>query len=168
MRTNRLLGTLIALTCICVPSAASADSIVGDISVTMNFRPRCGATYTACTSLGSATALDFILSSGTTASPGVAGVETVTQATGDLSFLETTPATTGRIKDFAFLGAGSINFPTSVLAWETIGPLTFDLLTVHDGFPRQHGVVLSGTGLFHLAGFDDTLGTFTLARINRE
>jgi hypothetical protein len=162
MRPNTLLGTLMVVASICVPSAAQADAIVGDLSVTMNYLPRCGITYTACTSLTSATALDFILSSGSTPSPGVAGEEEVTQANGDFAFLETIPSTVGQIKDFAFAGPGSVAFPTAVLAWETIGPLTFDLLTVTVDFVSTNALLLSGTGLFHLAGFDDTAGTFTL------
>jgi hypothetical protein len=160
VRRIALVGTVIGMTCFGVQSAG-ATGLVGDLSVTMNYKPNCGSNTADCTSLTAATALDFILSAGGTASPGVAGVETVTQATGDFSGLV---GMTGDIKDFSFAGAGTINFPTpTVLAWESIGGLTFDLLTVQVDFVNSTALLLSGTGLFHMAGFEDTAGTFTLS-----
>ena len=163
MRVNRLLGTLIALACVYAPSVAEADTIEGDISVIMNIQPNCGNNSVNCTTLGAlgtATGLDFIAISGSTATPGLAGAEFVTLGTEDFSGLT---GQFGFIKDFSFAGAGTANFPTAtILAWQTVGAMTFDLLSVTIDTQNSTQLALTGTGMFHLAGFEDTLGTFTI------
>jgi VPDSG-CTERM motif len=161
MRASRLLtGLLIAVASICLPSAAQALQIDGNISVTMNIRPNCGDNDADCLNLNNATALDFIFTSGGLATPGIPGIELVTDADGDLNFLD---GALGTVKDFSFAGAGTPNFPLPpVLEWETIGGLTIDLLSVAVSLQGGGILVLEGTALFHLAGFEDTPGTFSL------
>jgi hypothetical protein len=69
----------------------------------------------------------------------------------------------GKIRDFTFVGTGSTNYPmTSLLGFQsypTFG-LTFDLLNVDVVLQTANFLLLNGTGVFHLGGFDDTDGTF--------
>src|SRR5438552_2757257 len=75
--------------------------------------------------LGPATALNFQTTPDVT--PNANNIA-VTGATGDFATLL---GTTGTIKDFSFIGAGSAAFPAPVLgAWESIGGLTVDLTAI--------------------------------------
>ena len=164
MKRIGILGAAMLATFVFVQPAA-ATPLVGNLSVTINYLPNCGNNTTDCTTLGTATALDFIAFLGAAASPGVAGVEVVNSADGNFSGLI---GASGLIKDFSFAGAGTANFPKPVagapiLAWETIGGLTFDMLTVSITLQNATSLVLDGTGLFHMAGFDNTPGSFTLS-----
>ena len=130
-------------------------------SVTMNIRPNCGDNDTDCLILDNATALDFIFTSGGLATPGVVGLELVTDADGDLDFLD---GSLGTIKDFSFAGAGTASLPIpTILAWETIGDLTIDMLSVavvvqDNGYtcPNRNRPVPPPR-------FDDTTGTWNLS-----
>jgi hypothetical protein len=158
MRKGLWLAGL-ALAIIAMAAPANALPIVGDVSVTFNFKPVCGLSYEC--DLATATGLDILQSVGEVSSPGVPGEETVTSGTGDFSGLPLM----GTMKDFSFqVGSASADFPyPEILAWETIGGLTFDLLTVHVATQNSMFLNLYGTGMFHLAGFEDTPGTFTMS-----
>jgi|SwirhirootsSR3_FD_contig_51_5242018_length_821_multi_2_in_0_out_0_1 hypothetical protein len=111
--------------------------------------------------LGAAVALDF---TGTGApTPNVAGPMSIDGGTGN--FAGITGA--GTIKDFCFRPAGGCGiYPGAPLvAWETAtaSGATFDLSTVIIDFQSNDALVLRGTGVFHVAGFDATPGTFTFA-----
>lgn len=140
---------------------AKADPLlVGDYSISGNYLPVNGATG-ASTSLAAATGLDFILLTGSTPSPGVAGKFMVNSASGDFATLL---GMTGDIKDFTFTGPGSASYPNvPILTFESVGGVTFDLSTVVVSFHSASSLVLDGTGIFHKAGFDPTFGTFTLS-----
>jgi hypothetical protein len=141
--------------------SAQATPLLGGVSVTMNYVPVCGGAD-CLAELNVATGLDFTLTSGTSGTPGVPGNETVTSANGDFAFL--TPGTVGSVKDLTFRGAGNTTFPgPTIVAWETLGALTFDMLTVQISFESATDLVLNGTGMFRLAGFDPTPGTFSLS-----
>jgi hypothetical protein len=111
--------------------------------------------------LGIATALDF---TGTgSLSPNVAGPMTIDGGTGNFAGI----TGSGTIKDFCFRPAGGCGvYPQAPLvAWETatLSGATFDLSTVNIQFQSDAALVLTGTGVFHVAGFDATPGTFTFA-----
>lgn len=141
--------------------SAEAAPIQGGFSITGNFLPVIGATG-ASSSLGLATGLDFINFIGSAATPGVAGAVAVNSASGDfLSFL----GASGTMQDFTFSGSGSALYPSpAMLAFQQFpgGGLTFDLLSIGVVFQSSTPafLLLSGAGVFHLAGFDDTNGTF--------
>lgn len=139
--------------------AAQAGPIQGGFSITGNFLPVVGSTG-APTSLQLATGLDFINLFGSLATPGGAGTIQVNSANGDFSSLVNT---TGTIRDFSFAGGGSSSFPsTTLLAFQQLGALTFDLLSISVVLQMQQFLALSGSGIFHKAGFQDTYGTFSL------
>lgn len=107
--------------------------------------------------LAPATSLDF--------NPNAANI-VVTGATGSFAPLV---AVTGAIKDFTFTGAPSVAFPGPILVdWEVIGALHVDLLSI-TGIVKVcptcptvlgNNVLfgLTGTALFRLPGFEDTIG----------
>lgn len=160
MMKKVLLAGLAALVIAAAPQAAQAAPIVGDFSKTGNFVPVNGVTG-AQTALGVATGIDFLLLASNTPSPGTAGEFLVNSATGDFGFLL---GSTGSVKDFSFAGMGSANFPTAPIAsFEFINGLTFDLQTVTVPFQGPNFLLLEGTGVFKLAGFDDTAGTFSFS-----
>jgi PEP-CTERM motif len=144
-----------------VSSANAEPFFTGGFSKSGGLVPVNGVTG-AVTSLGTATGLDFTaLVAPSVPTPGVAGQFMVNQANGSFAPLL---GLTGLIKDFSFLGAGSLNYPVTPLAnFEVVGGVTFDLLTVAVVFQSDAGLLLSGTGIFKGAGFMDTPGTFTFS-----
>src|SRR5687768_7611759 len=163
-------------------SHAEAAPLVGDFDIantvgaTVQWVTGAGVVVT----LGPSTALDF--EPDAAAPPdGEADVDgpnfAITTATGDFVPLI---GTLGNIRDFTFIaGAGTGAFPEAPLAsWQIAGGLTVDLLTVDEiikfcpgcapgpGCPGCVGssssvfLNLAGTVRFHLAGFEDTIGTW--------
>jgi len=108
--------------------------------------------------LGTATGLDFTTSGSLT--PNVAGPMSIDGGTGNFASL----VGFGTIKDFCFAASGCGVYPNAPLAaWETANSGgTFDLSSVSLLFQNNSALALSGTGVFHVAGFDATPGTFTL------
>jgi hypothetical protein len=142
--------------------AVEAAPIQGGFSITGNFLPVIGATG-ASTTLGLATGLDFINFFGSAATPGVAGTVVLNSGSGDFASLA---GTAGTIRDFTFAGPGSASYPTaSLLAFQSypVGALTFDLLSVAVLFQSSNVLALGGAGVFHMAGFDATNGTFNFS-----
>jgi hypothetical protein len=162
VKPQRLVGLVGAVLLGASVVAVEAAPIQGGFSITGNFLPVIGATG-ATTTLGLATGLDFIDFFGSAATPGVAGNVAVNSASGDFGTLA---GATGTIKDLTFSGAGSASYPTaSLLSFQNYpaAALTFDLLAVAVVFQTPDFLVLSGSGVFHLAGFSDTNGTFNFS-----
>ena len=160
MVNGRWVNGVIAGIVLCLSAAtAEAGPITGDFSITGNFLPVIGATGNVST-LGLATALDFTNFFGSAKTPGVDGTIAVNSGSGDFLGLV---GSVGKIRDFTFAGTGSSNFPTTTLlgfqSYPTFG-LTFDLLNVATVLQTANFLLLNGTGVFHLAGFEDTQGTF--------
>ncbi len=141
---------------------AEAAMIVGDLSIAGDMVPVNGATGVV-TGLGTATGLDFAII-GTNPTPGVPGNYNVTAADGNFSSLQ---GTNGLIKDFSFAGAGSTNYPTPSIGTFELGTsgFSFDLSTISilTQLSTPGILDLMGTGVFHLAGFDPTPGTFVFS-----
>lgn len=140
--------------------SASAAPIRGGFSITGNFLPVVGATG-ASTTLGLATGLDFINFFGSAATPGVAGTVVVNSGSEDFSGLV---GASGTMRDFTFSGPGSAAYPTpALMSFQAFpsGALTFDLLSAAVLFQTSNLLAFSGSGIFHMAGFQDTFGTVT-------
>jgi len=116
----------------------------------------------AQTTLDQAVALDFTNTGAPT--PGVSGPMSIDGGTG--VFLGILGA--GTIKDVCFVANScGLYQGAPIAAWQTsAGGATFDLLTVLRPFASVNGLLLTGTGLFHVAGYDATPGAFTLAVTN--
>ena len=104
------------------------------------------------TSLDLATGLDFIDLTGSESSPGIAGQFLVNSAKGDFAPLV---GMTGSIQDLTF-AAGMF---TPIYAFESVGGLTFDLLSVVPVIQNADFLLLSGSGVLHFNG-SDAAGVF--------
>jgi hypothetical protein len=135
-------------------SPAQATPISGSFSITGNFLPVSGGSLVD--SLDLANAIDFIDLYGSTPTPGVDGEFYVNQAKGDFAPLVNTK---GSIKDFSFGGPGGFS---PVASFQTLSDFTFNLLSITVVMQTPDFLVLSGSGLFQRAGFDNTTGTFKL------
>ena len=137
--------------------AAQAAPLMGEFSKTGNFVPVNGVTGVEAT-LGTATGIDFTAFVGSAGTPGTAGTFIVNQAEGNFAFLQ---GQSGLISDFTFSGPGSGNFPTTTVSpFETIAGVQFNLASVSIVTQTANFLSLQGTGMFMLAGFDNTPGTF--------
>jgi hypothetical protein len=154
----------VAFTLTMLTTGAFADPIGGSYSIFGNFLPVDGSTGASAT-IGSATGIDFLNLFSSTPTPGTAGQFLIGSATGNFSpFL----GSVGSIKDLSFAGPGSANFPLApITTFENVigaSTLTFDLqsltVTCQNAAACPNSLVLSGNGLIHLTGFDDTPGTF--------
>ena len=108
--------------------------------------------------LGIATGLDFTTTGALT--PGVAGNFHVDNTSGDFNSLFNLNGTIG---DFTFSGPGTASYPSPlILGFESITTpaYSFDLSSVALNQQSDNLLMLSGTGVFHLSGFDDTPGVF--------
>ena len=108
-----------------------------------------------------ATSLDFSDTGSLT--PGVAGTFRVDDVAGDFNVLA---GETGLIKDFSFSGPGTTNYPyPPITSFELISAalFSFDLESVVVQLQLSSTVVLTGTGMLHMDGFEDTLGTFVFS-----
>ena len=110
-------------------------------------------------SLNPTTGIDFIDLLGIGGpTPGVDGTFQVSSGTGNFSSFV---GALGTIKDFSF--AQPAAFPMAPLsAFQVVGGVTFDLLTVTVTNQTPYWLSLQGTGIFHRAVFDDTWGSFAL------
>jgi hypothetical protein len=156
MKRSSLLAAVIVLMLGLSSKPVDAAPILGSFSITGNFLA-VDATG-ALAPLQSATALDFIDLLGSTPTPGTAGEFLVNSANGNFASLV---GQIGTVSDFSFAGAGSAAFPkTPLLAFQSVGGLTFDLMSV--AIVRQTSAVLNltGAGVFNMDGFEATAGTF--------
>ena len=155
---KRLTGMVAGLLLGACVASAQADTIgLGGFSITGNFLPTIGSP-SEITSLGLATGIDFINLFGSAPTPGTAGTFLVNSATGSLAGLV---GSLGTIQDFSFADPSA--FPSTPLGgFESVGGLTFDLMNIAVGMQTASVLTLEGWGVFHMAGFDDTAGTFVL------
>jgi hypothetical protein len=140
---------------------AEAAFITGSMSISGGLVP-VNAQTGGMASEGTATGLDFtILSSSPT--PGVPGDFAVDAASGSFAGLQ---GSTGLIKDFSFAGgvplAAYPKPPISTLEISS-GGFSFDLATISVLFQLPNVLALTGSGTFHLAGFDATPGIFVFS-----
>jgi hypothetical protein len=114
--------------------------------------------------LGVATALDFTGGIAGVPTPGVPGAYQVDAASGDFAFLD---GTNGVQDDFSFSGAGNVNYPSPPhLIQIGVGGFTFTMTSVNILLQTNDVLNLQGTGIFTLAGFENTTGTF-LFQVNQ-
>ena len=117
-----------------------------------------GAGGVALANYTGATALDFTITGGAT--PGVDGAMKVDGTSGDFNVLN---GLTGTIQDFTFSGAAQAGYPVPpIVGFEIItSPVfAFDLMSVSVLNQDQNVLTLTGTGLFHLTGYANTVGSF--------
>ena len=147
MRTiYRVLLAAGALAAVAVP--AYATPIDGNVTFGGTFMPTLGGVDT--TNLMTATGFDF-----TPTGPG--GTMIVNGANGDLSGFF---FTLGAVKDFTFSPFSSIiDFYDVTSGGQT---LTFDLSSITVENQTSNFLSLTGTGVLHLTGFDDTPGVINL------
>jgi hypothetical protein len=146
----KIIGLVAGLLLAISANAVQAAPISGAFSMSGNFLPL--DAFGAVTSLDLATGLDFIDLTGSTSTPGVAGQFFVNSAKGDFSSLV---GQTGSIQDFSF--ASGLFSP--VLGFQTVGALTFDLLSVAPVLQTADFLVLAGSGMLRF-GADVASGTF--------
>ena len=158
-----LLAMLFTLT------GAHATPLTGNFTVVGNFMPFPGPPCPGCgVSLTTATAIDFTpcvglacIPSGQNPTPGVAGEFLVTTASGAFGTLGLA-GQVGSIRDFSFVGPGSLSFPSAgITNFETVGALTFDLASLSVLSQTAAALSLAGAGIFNAAGFDPTFGTWS-------
>ena len=87
----------------------------------------------------------------------LAGNSIINQATGNFSPLLGQMAT---YKDFTY---SPLSVANPLWATVTIGLASFDLLSITSVSETATGVTLSGSGMIHLAGFDDTFGNWSFS-----
>jgi hypothetical protein len=112
--------------------------------------------------LGSATALDFTTTG--VATPGTAGIFHIDNVSGDFLTLGGGTGffnTNGAIKDFSFIAPGNSNYPFApVLTFQTAVngavTFTFDINSILITEQNSLRLSLTGTGTFHVTGFQDT------------
>ena len=117
-----------------------------------------GAGGSALANFTGATALDFTTTGGAT--PGVDGAMKVDGTSGDFNVLN---GLTGTIQDFTFSGAAQAGYPVPpIVGFEIItSPVfAFDLMSVTVLNQDRNVLTLTGTGLFHLTGYENTEGSF--------
>jgi hypothetical protein len=127
-----------------------AAPLSGGLSITGNFLPL--DSLGQVTSLDLATGLDFINLFGSTPTPGTPGTFLVNSAKGDLAPLL---GHVGTIDDISF-GPGLFS---PVLGFQSVGTLTFDLLSIAPVLQTADFLVLAGSGVLHF-GADVAQGTF--------
>lgn len=157
---------LVFLAVLLSPIAAFAAPITGSITLSQSLLVCPGADCVlpvnnlgVVSGLDTAVALDFTNTGSLT--PNVAGPVSFDGGTGTFAGV----VGTGTIKDFCFVPGSCGAYPAApVISWQTSAlGATFDLLTVTSPFKSVDALNLVGTGLFHIAGFDATPGTFSLA-----
>jgi hypothetical protein len=153
-----LAGALVAAT----SGSAEAVQLSGEFSKTGVFEPfACVAGVCSQSTLSAATSVDVTMTAGTP-TPGVAGPIVGGSATGDFLALGLNGAA-GTMEDFSFSGPGDPSFPLPPIAtFEVFAgiPLNFALNTIGISSQSASVLVLAGTGLFTVPGFDPTPGTF--------
>jgi hypothetical protein len=163
-----ILGLFVGAALVAAPKAEAALLTGGvAISAQPNVAPNCLVNCVpfvpvaggVAVALDAATGIDFGPGSNLALTPGVAGIFQVDAGVGDFAGIV---GFSGAIRDFTFTGPGSVNYPAApVTAFQSAGGgFSFDISTI-TVFTQSGGFLdLRGTGVFHLAGFDPTPGTF--------
>jgi len=146
----KIVGIIAALVTAVSASTAQAAPISGSSSMTGNFLPI--DSLSSYTALDLASGLDFIELYGSTPSVGDPGQFQVNSAKGDFASLV---GQTGSIEDLMF----APGLFTPIMGFQTVGALTFDLLSVVPVLQTADFLVLSGSGILHYAG-NTANGTF--------
>jgi hypothetical protein len=146
----KIVGLVAALLLAVSVNTVQAAPISGSFSMSGNFLPL--NSWGLYTSLDLATGLDFIDLTGSTSSYGDPGEFFVNSAKGDFAALV---GQTGSIQDLMF--APGLFSP--ILGFQTVGALTFDLLSVVPVIQTADFLLLSGSGVLHYAG-NTSAGTF--------
>jgi hypothetical protein len=141
----KIVAAVAALLLACSASTAQAAPISGSFSMSGNFLPL--NSWDLFTSLDLATGLDFIALTGSESSPGTAGQFLVNSAKGDFASLV---GQTGTIQDLTF----APGLFTPIYAFQSVGALTFDLLSIVPVIQTADFLLLSGTGVLHFGGND--------------
>jgi hypothetical protein len=170
-RAMAAMVAILATVVIGVIPAAALPQLTGSYSISGNFQwvDSTGAAADVTT----ATALDF-RANPFIPTPGVAGPFQVNSSTGNFAVLGFCPGgacTVGSVKDFSYVGAGNASFPapngsTQILAFETVGGFTFDLLALTSVVAvggTTPTLDIRGFGTFHAAGFADSPGLFVFS-----
>jgi len=147
----KVVGAIAALVMAVSVSTAQAAPISGSFSMSGNFLPL-DSLGGLGTSLDLAAGLDFISLVGSTPSPGTPGEFFVNSAKGDFTSLV---GQTGSIQDLMF--APGLFAP--ITGFQTVGGLTFDLLSIVPVIQTADFLLLSGSGILHYAG-NTANGTF--------
>lgn len=119
------------------------------------------------TTLDMATGLDFTTGGGAT--PGTPGVLSAANGTGTFGSLGACTSSCGTIQDMlSFAGftstAGEVvaTLPSGTVTLDLNAPLTITRIAANPGSGQLATLLVAGTGVFHLAGYDDTPASFTL------
>ena len=153
----KLAGMIAGVLLTGLATSSEAGPLTGAFSITGNFLAV--NNLAAPSSLLDATGIDFISFAGSVPTPGVEGDFFVNSAKKDFASLL---FKTGKIKDFSF--GGGLAFPTTPLIWfQSVGGVTFDLLSIAVVQQTADFLLLSGQGTFSKSGFDPTYGIFNLS-----
>lgn len=144
------LGAALALT-VASLSPASAAPITGNLNMFGDFQPKIGAANTQ--NMAQANAIDFLPAGGTTG--------TFMTGTGTGTLATFANAGGGTIKDFSF----SPFAPVGAFYTITIGAatLTFDLTSLTIINQNAAFLTMSGTGVLHQTGWDNTNGNWNFS-----
>lgn len=132
-------------------TAASAAPITGSLTMSGDFQPMNGSASTQ--NMAQASAIDFL--------GGGAGTGSFTTGAGTGAMVTFASASGGTIKDFSFSPFSSVGGFYSI----TVGgaTLTFDLTALTIVGQSASALTISGSGMLHLAGYDDTAGDWNLS-----
>jgi len=119
--------------------------------------------------IGTATGIDFAPGPGNAPTPGVNGSYQVDSVSAGSSFMAAgLLGTTGTIKDFSFSGSTASYPGVPITTFESgAAGFQFDLLSITSATQVAPFINITGTGLFHLTGFDNTPGTFAFTITNQ-
>jgi hypothetical protein len=165
MKRFLTIGLMAAVLAVGGASKAQAAQITGQLDIAALARFVIGSTGAAAT-VGTATGFDFVTQPALT-SPGAAGNFVVLNATGSFLAAGMVPfSTIGQMKDFTFNGVGSVDYPTlPLVGFQVIGAPAFNF-TLNNIIALQQsnlGIILFGSGVMTLAGYDATPGVFAFS-----
>ena len=159
-----IVGVIVAAMAV-APAAQAAPFLVGGFSLSSvgagaGLTPLVpiGAAGAVLTSFTDATALDFTTTG--SATPGVAGAFRVDSTSGNFNVLY---GLIGDIKDFTFKSGAQAGYPVPpITGFEMMASpvFSFDLVSVSVLAQSANLLTLTGTGLFHLTGYENTPGSF--------
>ena len=158
MRSGMKAAALVIALTSLLNASAEATPLAGSYSINGAFVPVNLSGDQS--SLGGAQALDFVSTvqpgDVVVATPGVVGEFFVAAATLDFSHLA---GQTGTIQDVSLMPGGNSMYPVPpIMAFQQVGDVTFDLLTMSVVAQDDEFMFVTGAGTFSREGFDDTDG----------